>query len=770
MKKIWRIFWFLSGIEALAAAFLLALSPSEQSNAFLFGLSKIKLMILLGTLLLAGVCLRIGIQSKNVSSKWIGGTVLLFAYILVLARIFLSPPIGVTATARSIRERIMPLILWMILFSVQAFLLLLFETKRKIPFSPKGTIVFGLLFLLISSCLFLAFRKGWGLECISKTFYRQGVSLLEGHLVIPLLVLFPLLIIGFLFEKRTNNKYFSIIISIVVWFTAAFIWKSVPFEGRSYFLPALREPNLNFYPASDAKSYDMMAQSILIGNGFRCGITVVRPLYIALLALFHKIAGNDYMRVTDLQIFVLALFPLCVYWIGRLLDRPGIGLLAAAWIIWRETYSIRITPILHVSNSRLLMSDMPMALMVSAMILSGILWRKNRRSKTLAMLCGGLLGMGMLIRTQTFVLLAAFLLLFFFCKVDWKHFALHMLLFAVGCALVFGPWTLWNRIRPNVKMSDDMSEGSYLLKLYRDAANLPGGENEQSLLEIITGHPEPIAEAVTAHFFNNEISSLLVLPERENPAVEAEQFLYDGDLFWYRESSGNVLSQNTGLTVLYIFLISLGAGAVFSKREWIGLFPLIVHLIYNLGNALALNSGFRFILPVDWVLLLYFGFGCVFLMKKLIRICIPENTTEIFVPAYNSTKIPLWIPCVSLLAIGLVLPFCDAGIPYQFRDEEALRHNYPDTDPDLLLMEGMAIYPRYYGADEGDSGGWNDAITGNGESRLVWEFVSRDIQTVMLPMKEAPVTPIPDPKRMVLIGKQQDGYIEAIQIIDPETD
>lgn len=770
MKKIWRVFWYISGIEALAAALMLALSPSEQSNAFLFGLSKVKLIILLGMVLLAGICLRIGIHSKNISLNRIGGIALLFAYILVLARIFLSPPIGITATARSIRERIMPLILWMLLFSAQAFLLLFFETKRKIQFFSKGTIGFAILFLLISGCLFLAFRKEWGLECISKTFYRQGVSLLEGHLVIPLLVLFPLLIIGILFESRTHNKYFSIIISIAVWLTAAFIWKSVPFEGRSYFLPALREPNLNFYPASDAKSYDMMAQSILVGNGFRCGITVVRPLYIALLALFHKLAGNDYMRVTDLQIFVLALFPLCVYWIGRLLDCPGTGLLAAAWIIWRETYSIRITPILHVSNSRLLMSDMPMALMVSAMILSGILWRENRHSKTLAMLCGGLLGMGMLIRTQTFVLLAAFLLLFFFCRIDWKHFGLHILLFAVGCALVFGPWTLWNRIRPNVKMSDDMSEGSYLLKLYRDAAKLPEDENEQSLFEIITGHPIPIAEAITAHFFNNEISSLLILPERETPAIEAEQYLYDRDLFWYRESHRNVLTQNTGLTVLYIFLISLGAGAVFQKHEWIGLFPLIVHLIYNLGNALALNSGFRFILPVDWVLLLYFGFGCVFLMRKLIRICIPEKTTETSVSSEISVKIPLWIPGICLLAIGLVLPFCDAGIPYQFRDEEALRSDNPDTDPDLLLMEGMAIYPRYYGADEGDSGGWNDAITGNGESRLVWEFVSRDIQTVMLPMQEVPVEPLPDPKRMVLLGKQRDGYIEAIQILDPETD
>jgi hypothetical protein len=78
--------------------------------------------------------------------------------------------------------------------------------------------------------------------------------------------------------------------------------------------------------------------------------------------------------VTNLQIIVLALFPVAVYQIGTLLHFPLSGILAAWWVILREVYSIELTPIVQVSNSRLMMSDLPTALIVSWLMVALIHW------------------------------------------------------------------------------------------------------------------------------------------------------------------------------------------------------------------------------------------------------------------------------------------------------------------------------------------------------------------------------------------------------------
>lgn len=800
MKNKWRWFWLAMFILGLGAAARLLSMPSESGKAILFGLSIYKLAMAAGMLLISVLCLLLSLKqntwlSEETQLRIIGGLTLFFAFALVLGKIFLSPPIGITAFVRSIRTRIMPLAIWMAGF-VLASLIMLLLSQRKELHSALDRVKTGcpagfVLLLLMSIVIFIGLKTGLGMEIISGTFYRQGISLLEGHLVIPLLALFPLCILFALIDRNRqiirNTRIPEVILPIVIWFAAERIWRNVPFEGRSYFLPALRPPNYNFYPSSDSENYDMLAQSILLGNGFRNGMTVVRPLYVAFLALLHKIAGNDYMQVTDLQIMVMALFPVCVYLIGRKVNRKEAGILAAAWVIWREVYSIRVTPLVQVSNVRLLMSDMPTALSVSVMILCGILWTERRKSVSRALLLGGSIGIAMLIRTQTFVLLAGAILLIFACCINWKHFFRMTALCLLGVAVVFGPWTVWNMTHPNESLTGETSEGNYLIKLYERAAGLEM-KAEHSLPDLILHYPSEITSAVSAHFFNNEIGSLLVLPEREIPVEDAEQFLFEGNLFWYRESSEAVLRKNIPLTVLYICLISLGCGIAFGCRKWCGVFPLLIHVIYNAGNSLAMTSGFRFILPVDWVILLYFAFGCTGLLRALVLYClrmvsaVPEEETAGDtrpVHAVSLTAVGL-----VLLAFGLILPVCDGGIPRHFSNDtdEQLLERWMEAADDLsgsekesllkdiesgryIITEGRALYPRYYKHNEGDSGGGNRAEEGNGQERLVWLFLNDTHTTIALNCgPEAALTPIPDPMNVILVGEQLDGYIQVLSM------
>ena len=150
----------------------------------------------------------------------------------------------------------------------------------------------------------------------------------------------------------------------------------------------------------------------MLGNGFRNGLTIVRPLYTVFLALLHWIFGNDYMRLTNGQIVVLALIPVIVFLIGKQLRHSGAGLIAAVWVIWREIYSIRITSLVQVSNSRLLMSDLPTMLLTASVVLSTVIWYRTERRSVHALISGGLIGMAMLLRTQSFVLIPAVWLIF----------------------------------------------------------------------------------------------------------------------------------------------------------------------------------------------------------------------------------------------------------------------------------------------------------------------------------------------------------------------
>ncbi len=801
MKKIWGIFWIVAALLGISALWSIHQLPSESRNAILFGMSGIKLAMCGGIFILILICMTGAFYSfsKEDSSFSTGKAAGISSYIiiffLILGLIFLTPPIGRTALERSLLERLTPLMYWGIAFSGLAFLFSIVQKFRRIrtyQVSSLPALIWGLVFFLSSSgMLFYALASGTGLDPVSRTFYRQGVSLLEGHIGLPLLFLYPVLPVYLLIRAKTS-KTAAILISILaaagIWAAAFMIWVNIPFEGRSYFAPALRLPNNNFYPASDAENYDMLAQSILLGNGFRCGMTVVRPLYAAFLALLHILFGNDYILLTNGQIFVLALIPVLVFMIGKCLRHTDAGLLAAAWIICREVYSIRLSPIVQVSNSRLLMSDLPTMLLVLCVVLCVGMWYRHDQSAVRALFCGGFIGLAMLIRTQCFVLIPAVIFLFI-CSGKkagsiWKSVFVSIF----GTVLVFAPWTLWMNAHPNTTVNTEVSESNYLLNLYRTAAGEPG--SEAGLFDVIKTHPAEVFQAVGSHFLNNEISSLLVLPVREVKDLETDRLFFEDDLFWYRENARETIEKNQTLILIYLVIISFGVISAFRKAGFAGLAPLVIHLVYNLGNAFAMTSGFRFILPADWVFVFYFAFGCSAILRFVIRTLLfaPTETKEpVFpkriMPSYGKAFLFIF-SCLILSAAGLILPFCDSRIPRRFETKtheeiaaewkgisalsEMILSRY--TEDELVFLEGRAFYPRFYKAGEGDSGGNSAAKRGLDMDRLVWMFQDDRVHVLNCPIDSEQagelLHPYKDPIDILAVGLEREDYIEVLEMTD----
>lgn len=824
VSKKWFWFWLVNVFEGIASVLMIFQTASEAESAVLFGLSPLRIGLVLGLLFLIGLCLRFAKNSlteQDVSNsikdnrriKMVGLVGLLLGYIVVLVLIFLQPPFGITAFSKSLFTRLMPILVWGGLFSVESIFFIWFFTskenlKNKINRNQTTLIWSAISGILIIFLIAFALRTGLGLHIISGTFYRQGVSILEGHLIFPLLILFPIIgLITFLQSRllkkkaisEKNQKNFIRLTGLIIWLIASVVWIRTPFEGRSYFLPALRPPNYNFYPSSDAEYYDMFAQSILIGDGFRNGMGVVRPFYAAFLALLHAIAGNNYLSVMNLQIIALALFPVAVYRIGTLLHFPISGILAAWWVILREVYSIELTPVVQVSNSRLMMSDLPTALIVSWLMVALIHWYQanEKRQSLFAIITGGLCGIAVHVRTQSAAFIPIVLLFLLISYSIEKRLNLHAIksfgIFLITILILILPWNVWNQIHPNPTVGSSNSEANYLYSLYAHAANADqsGGDLNtgisHNVIELILNYPLPILQSFTAHFMNNELSSLLILPVRTEPVTDSQQWFQDRSVFWYRESSENAIRQNKLLLFVYILIISIGFGSAIRRASWAGAVPFLLHLTYSFGTAFAMTSGFRFILPVDWVTLIYFAIGCVVIMRFPF-IHIYEMTDR---PALTHKAITEEFPkrslsiCLSFIIVllGLVLPLCDMAIPKRFNSSlssEELLNRWIEMAPEnehlaiqkqlsqkikngqLEILEGRAVYPRIYAAHTGDSGG-NSSIKVNADyDRLVWMLLNGRVSVISLPVvKEDFDQPIPDPQDVIVIGEKKKDYLSA---------
>lgn len=825
MKKVWGLFWTIMSIMGGYMLWCTWNLPSESKNAILLGMSKNKLALFSGLALLTFCCLFGAISSflkkDNVFSNGkIAGILTFFiTFAIALGVVFLRPPVGKTAFERSLAERLTPAFYWGLAFAALAAILLViqkFNFIRQYVSSSISALVWGVCIgLLMFGGILYALISGTGLEPISRTFYRQGVSILEGHLILPLLFLYPILPLFPILSPKLSGKRAGTVLTVIsfvlIWAAAVYFWQTASFQGRSYFAPALRPPNNNFYPASDAENYDLLAQSVLLGNGFRNGLTVVRPLYAAFLALLHFIFGNDYMRLTNGQIIILAFIPAIAFLIGKNIKNTAAGILISVWVIWREIYSIRITHLVQVSNSRLLMSDLPTMLMLMIIILCSIKWYRFEMEETRSLLYGGAIGAAMLLRTQCFVLIPLLWLIFFCSSKKISKKWLSVLFSFIGILIVFLPWTLWGKIHPNTTVNTDVSEGNYLTSLYRSAA---GAENSgEGLLEIILHHPQKITEAAAAHFLNNEISSLLILPIRIIKPEESDQLLYEENLFWYRENARETIENNYLLITIYLLLIVFGIISAYRKNRFGGLIPFLFHVVYNLGCAFALTSGFRFILPSDWVLLFYFAFGVCELLRLFHCVCLfyfkpqnvfseegssntrnfqPQNSDEIGIPS-NTVQSPdtskigqgwaFSCSIILLAIIGSILPLCEKIIPRKFVPKTSAQiesewRNLPEPSTidistykgeKIIFLEGRAFYPRFYKAGEGDSGGSSSAKRGLDFDRMVWMFHDQKVHVLCAPLTadqtdKMVMQTIPDPLDVIVVGIQRDDYIEVLEM------
>lgn len=620
--------------------------------------------------------------------------------------------------------------------------------------------IFRLGLLLFSGLLILVMLisvSGIGLGFDASIWNAPGTPLLTSQVFIVLLCACLLLAIAIWLEKRMQKQdalksnsgfYLDVALTILIWLFAAALWLVQPAPSTYYDTPPM-PPNYQSYPLSDAFNHDVIANNVLVGEGFRFGdqVAIRRPVYVMFLAGLEALLGANYDAVVVGQILVLALFPALLYLLGTNLHSRFAGVLLAGVIAFREANSIVLGDVINTSHAKLLMADLPSALMVAGLALAVFAWmRRDPRNLVAPLLVGGLLGWSILLRSQSLTLLP-FLVLLAFLVWGWRVAWRPILLFILGVSLVAGPWITRNRALMGQWAIEDAVVSGFLANRYSftpGAFGLPFlvGESEgeyyarqmAQVRDFAFQNPGYVAGFVFDNFVRNQLLNFLVTPlslqlrDLESHARE---------LPYWPGWEGQLDIETYLPMAINLLLISLGIAVAWKRFRWAGLVPLFINVGFTLNLALARVSGWRYNLPVDWIVLLYYAIGIaqiiawgVLLLKtvswtKTLLLSFGQNNGTARnrnQKSYQSSYLILSI--VTLIFFGssflLIEAFSNPRYPSISTKEAAAEFLLSKdqqgmaTDVErqelielissgkITALNGRALHPRYYRAEEGE--------------------------------------------------------------------
>ena len=796
--KRWVVGLFqLAGIEALGALICLLLLPADPKNAVLWGYSTARLTMAGAMLAVAVVCaygagfawrrydcVERGMKwlSEKLVRLWGAGAFL--AVMAIAAWIAVWLPGYRFGTKVLLYERLLPVLVWIGLICGQGLLVFLVwcdvlnfrrfwlfvrSGKKLWWFVAGGMSLFALVQLAAARLDFLAVHD-------TMQYNPPGAPVLPLQvLMVWLAGIIALVLNGYLrckkpparssgFWKKTDWGVF-----IVIWVVAAIIWIQTPMQP-TFFAPLQRPPDGVLFPYSDAALYDRTAQFALMGLGLRNGAYVDKPLYSAFLTVLHLIGGQNYDLITAMQTAVLALLPAMAYALGgRLHSRPA-GIAAALLVMFRGVNAIAGGHWIQTAHARLLLSEMPTALVLVFLVYFLTRWFDNPRERLYPVLAGGALGLSTLIRHNPWFLVPVIMLtaLAVYWR-QWKRWFVQVSLFGLAMLMVIAPWmyysqktvgTPWYFMIPlrgvvwKGRLQPEIGEGGFVpaseRSILASSAGLSatGGillsQSENVLPEIKQSAAgiTRVVQILSAHLYNNLRGSLLILPETWI-ADDLDHTLTAPNSVWM----GGWTEGVSVLMVVNVFFLLLGIGFSWKKLRIAGLVPFIVYVGYLIAVSVARTSGGRYLVPIDGVVLLYYAIGIVQASVWVIGKS-PTNKLDDKKQSNEILHKRHWIIGIAglLLVVGMI-PLVQETIPRSLSSsaETALPSaEWMETaglDPSAIdeflerdgavIRYGKAVYPRFYSWKEGESLGCYGA---RAYPRLVFELIGDEgMHCVTLP-------------------------------------
>lgn len=815
---------------------LLFRDPSETANAWFWGLSRLRAFIALGLLLGGGIlaflsaviCLNTRWSEKLIhTAKKFFANNLIYGFVLVLSLLGLMISSQLMHLAQIASDpfvagylgRLVPLLVlaaWLSSLILICAPLIRFNQLQS-PFSKPFIILSGVIFAGVSVLWVLIALTRIGLKPDLMGWDAPGVPVLAHQVwMIGGFAIFFLGIENLISARK--SMFFDVLISLLIWGAAIYLWGGQPLLG-DYFALEPRAPNFEFYPYSDAATHDLMAQGLMVGEGFP-GIAR-KPLYAAFLALLHLLAGQAYENVVFLQVMVIALLPVSLYWLAKSLHRRTSGLIIALLIILRERNALALAGVIGVSHVKLLMSDLPAALGIVLLTLLVVVWLcKPDRRRVYPLAIGGTLGLLLLVRPQITVLIPAgivFIVILFLKRI--RLGIINLALFGLGLGLGLLPW-LWRSYQLTGQfVLNDPGQNAFLTQQYtrepgqgrlKPAPGESEGEFSQRvdeyLRDFIISNPGYVASFVTSHFAHNLVEMFITLPMSPWIVQDASSDLFpywtsEGDRLWeaccslkayvsaqpfWDQWIGEVNIESIFALVINLAILAIGLAAALANNGVIGWVPLGIGLVYVLSTSLGRYSGWRLILPADWVLFLYFSLGLSQIVQFAYgfftgRIALEthpqqgiwQRVAEISPGNWKEYRVGIYLS-ILILGLGLSPLLIERFVPSQYagldtKDVAEYFVEMPGLEQfveaeNAILIQGRVLYPRFYRSDQGEPGGEWPAFSPREYPRLGFVLGGPWNAQVVLPLSEAPDF-FPHASDAIIFGCPAEEYVRAKLVV-----
>ncbi|MBK9925002.1 MAG: hypothetical protein IPP66_06875 [Anaerolineales bacterium] len=638
--------------------------------------------------------------------------------------------------------RLQPIILFILLAGI-ATLVMIFVSRKKSPIDLK--ILRGSVFLFLASMVVLAFMlfSKTGVFSLEDFWYGAGVPILAGQLIVAIIG-------GLLFlqvEKKWTFKNFDLAIFFLIFVVTAFLWAREPLQ-KSFLFAGPYPPNQTLYPFADAFAFDVGSQFALIGQKlfFYNTFFFERPLYLSFLLYLHTFFGQNYETLMAAQAGIFAILPALIYLIGRSFNLRSVGFAAALVAMLRGINAIAASNMIDMANQKMILTDFPAAIGVALVVLITCEWLKApKKNQHYALWLGGALGFTLMLRTNALMLLALLpLYAFFKFAPDWKGWLLHSFLILFAVIAITLPWELRNRSLGGQMYGPIITKFQNVIdQRYRTSTSVPvpivpttqaSVLQSTHLISILYLGNDPVQDVtvcssvtcfVPTHFLHNIITSLLILPT--SPVMDNLRHVIMANPYWSPSWDGVFPPWTLFFFVLNVFFVILGIALAWDRNGLRGIAPLAIFMFYNLANAFARTSGGRYIVPMDWIVTIYFLLGVFQVIFWVVNSVgtdwkfKSDGTKDTAGNQLTLTKLSKSVVVVvALLGFGALIPLSETlhVKRYQgFSVEHIITENKQNLDavgldtlsidtfrksPDAMILVGRALYPRSYKKDQGD--------------------------------------------------------------------
>lgn len=817
IRNVVRMNLGLAFVEGVFVFWQYVQTPSEAETAVFLGFSPLRLVILLGMLIVL-VALGYGCR-MSLRGHWWDGTLgrnlaqfhdravvfLFFIAVLGVLYFILFSSEHVLGRLAVYRSSLSPILVWLVLISSTALVSFLFLRAYDLPLlgTFRDVLLPSIVALiaLISLVLFVAATR-IGLDPDAVYWQDPGTPLLLPQVWLAWVIGMILFYLLGRF-KTLSLKKTDLFICFGLWMVASLLWLNQPL-APAYNALEPKEPNFQVYPFGDALLYDVVAHGFLIGKPLQSDFWI-KPLYSLFLGILHFFSQENYGLLISMQVILLAVIPIFVYLLTSELSNRPAGLVAAILVIVRERNGIALSNVIEVSHSKLLMSDMfTMGLMVLMLWLL-IRWiRKPDMHRSAPFVVGGLIALLTLTRGHPIVLFPVIgcILLFLAPRpaLRWRS----ILLLTAGLVLPLVPW-FWrnyqtmgrlafqNPVSPysaNVAGLYSMTPLLASPKMFNETDAVYYERLQKQIAQFVVEHPGELVRFISAHYAHNAIFSYIYLPHSFE--IETVRTYVKAEPFWH-QWQGSLSNQGWVLLALNIVVLSLGLGRAWRDVKWYAFIPILVGIGYNLSIAVGRLSGWRFILPADWITLMYYAIGLmqvVYLAGYLL-----SGTTEpASIVAQNLSPAPSTRFSLSIIGLGALFLSLSLSLTYGhklftprkadptqeqlievFQKNSELTQFSSDAvqtflkQDDAVLLSGQSLYPAFFKPKSGVLNHYWLAFEARPYSRIVFYLMGSQPASVILPVTSRPIA-FPDAADVIVLGcTNENNYVDAISVVITST-